>query len=321
MARLKAFLNLEAGVTRAAAPESGAVSGAGRELRAARRQVERQRRRIEEKNREIAGLERNANWKHGLSAGRLPDFVIIGGRKCGTSLLYHILTQHPQVEAAVKKEIHYFDLHYYWGDDWYRAHFPPTTRNGERKVLTGEGSPYYLSHPHSARRMAQLVPQAKLIALLRDPVDRAYSHYHHEVRRYREPLATFEEGIEAEEGRLSGEMECMRKRENYVSANHAHFSYLSRGVYVDQLKTYEEFFDRDQMLVLKSEDLFEHTQDFLKTVLDFLELPEWNLEGPAPRVNSGKYPPMNPSTKERLRRYYEPHNERLYEYLGRDLGW
>ncbi|AHY47992.1 Sulfotransferase domain [Rubrobacter radiotolerans] len=328
LARLRAFLKLEAGVGRDAGGAPGGSpngtagsSGVEQELQTARKRIERQSRLLERKDEEISDLKRNSNWRYGLTAGRLPDFIIIGGRKCGTSLLYHILTQHPQVESAVKKEVHYFDLHYYWGDDWYRAHFPPTTEADGRRVVTGEGSPYYLTHPHAARRMAKLVPGAKLIALLREPVSRAYSHYQHEVRRFREPLDTFEEGIAAEEGRLSGELEAMQRRENYISANHAHFSYLSRGIYVDQLKHYEKFFSRDQMLVLKSEDLFENTQELLGNVLDFLELPPWDLEGPTPRVNSGKYEPINPETRERLRRYYEPHNQRLYEYLGRDLGW
>jgi hypothetical protein len=105
--------------------------------------------------------------------------------------------------------------------------------------------------------MADLVPRIKLIAFLRNPIDRAYSHYYHEVRKNQEPLPTFEEGIAAEEERLRGEVECMLSHEQYISSNHAHFTYLSRGIYVDQLRNWEKSFGREQMLVLKSEDLFD----------------------------------------------------------------
>ncbi len=323
IARLKAFLNLEGGVTRGAAPEP--AHSLERRLQAANQRLAEQRRALEDGQQKIARLRRGLRSKDGpgLSAGRLPDFTIIGGRKCGTGLLYRLLCMHPQVEKAVKKEVHYFDLNYYWGTAWYRGHFPEVTERNGQKVLTGEASPYYLFHPHVPKRMAELVPRIKLIASLRNPVDRAYSHYYHEIRKNREPMPTFEEALEAEEGRLEGELECMLSHEHYASANHAHFTYLSRGIYVDQLKNWEKHYGRDQILVLKSEDLFDEERfpGVWKSLLDFLDLPEWHLEGEVPRVNRGDYPPMDPATRDRLREYFEPHNQRLYECLGRNLGW
>ena len=147
------------------------------------------------------------------AVGALPDFFIIGAKKCGTTFLYHLLGQHPHVEAAKKKEIHYFDHHFSKGNDWYRSHFPPPTWKEGRRSITGESSPYYLFHPHAARRMAGVVPRARLIVLLRNPVDRAYSHYHQEAGRGHEPL-TFEEAIEAEEARLRGERDRMLEHEH-----------------------------------------------------------------------------------------------------------
>jgi hypothetical protein len=255
----------------------------------------------------------------GPGMGALPDFVIIGAQKCGTAFLYHLLTQHPHVEPAVTKELHFFDKHFGEGLEWYRECFPRPSWKEEWKSITGEKCPYYMFHPHAAGRMARVVPNIRLIALLRNPVDRAYSGYHHSVRKGCEPL-TFEEAIESEETRLRSETNKMLEDERYVSFNHQHFSYLSRGIYVDQLLRWSTFFSKEQLLVLKSEDLFERPQETLKVVLNFLDLPEWE-----PEAREGdkkyRYPKMNPATRRRLEEYFEPHNRRLYDYLGVDLGW
>jgi hypothetical protein len=252
----------------------------------------------------------------------LPDFVIIGAQKCGTTFLYQLLVQHPQVKPAFAKEIHYFDLNFRKGDNWYRSYFPLQMRNG-RKYITGEASPYYLFHPHAPRRASAIVPDAKLIVLLRNPVDRAYSHYQHQVKHVegeaRETL-TFEEAIEAEERILPGEVRKMIQDENYESMSHRTRSYLRRGIYIDQLLVWSSFFQRKQMLILKSEELFNGTTNALEGVLDFLEIPHW-----APKTfsipNKREYTGMNPLIRQRLDEYYKPHNQRLYEYLGVDLGW
>lgn len=137
-------------------------------------------------------------------AGKLPDFLIIGAQRCGTISFYRLLCQHPLVEGAARKEVHYFDLHFQKGEEWYRSFFPEAEREDR---VTGESSPYYIFHPLSAERAARLVPGARLIVLLRNPVDRAYSHYQHGLRRGYETLPTFEQALEAEPGRLAGERE------------------------------------------------------------------------------------------------------------------
>jgi hypothetical protein len=253
-------------------------------------------------------------------AGTMPDFVIIGAQKCGTTFLYHLLGQHPYVALGAKKEVHYFDHHFSnKGSGWYRSHFPSPMWKGGRRSITGESTPYYLFHPHAAWRMARVVPGARLIVLLRNPVDRAYSHYHQEARRGYE-LLTFEEAIEAEEARLRGERDRMLADGHYASFNHQYFSYLTRGLYVDQLTEWSRFYDDEQMLVLKSEDLFAQPSDALGSVLDFLGLPGYEPADLDPCLE-GHYPPMDPATRRRLEDFFEPHNQRLYEYLGVDFGW
>jgi hypothetical protein len=262
-------------------------------------------------------------WRSATAPIRtLPNFVIIGAQKCGTSFLYQLLVQHPHVKPAFGKEVHYFDLNFRKGDNWYRSYFPVQVRNS-RKYITGEASPYYLFHPHAARRASTVVPDAKLIVLLRNPVDRAYSHYQHQVKRGkgegRETL-TFEEAIEAEERILPGEVSKMLQDEYYESVIHRTRSYLSRGKYIDQLLVWSSFFQRKQMLILKSEDLFNDTTNTLERMLGFLGIPHW-----APETyyipNKREYTGVSPLIRQQLDEYYKPHNQRLYEYLGVNLGW
>ncbi len=255
-------------------------------------------------------------------AGALPDFVIIGAKKCGTTSLYHLLDRHPHVESAATKELHYFD--YLFDEEsieWYRRCFPPPSWKDGRRTITGEATPGYLFHRSVPGRMAEAIPEARLIALLRNPVDRAYSDYQHQVRLGQE-TRSFEEAIEAEMMRRSGKEGKTSEHEHRVSPEGGlYHGYLSWGVYVDPLLRWSKFFSDEQMLVLKSEDFFERPTEILKLVLGFLRLPDWEIGGWEIR-NKGMYEQeMDPATRRRLEEYFEPHNRRLYEYLGTDFGW
>src|SRR5579859_2819290 len=161
----------------------------------------------------------------------LPDFLIIGGQRCGTSSLYYYLTEQPGVVAASTKEIHFFDDYYTKGLGWYKAQFPTASYKkyieNVRKLhfLTGEASPYYLFHPHAPRRIKAALPNAKLIVLLRNPIDRAYSQHWLEVMGKYESLS-FEEAIQSEPERTAGELDKMLTDENFHSYSHRRFTYL-----------------------------------------------------------------------------------------------
>lgn len=262
-----------------------------------------------------------AQNKRQLQAGMLPDFLIIGAQKGGTTFLYNVLRRHPHVEAAVKKEIHFFDTsRFRRGVDWYRTHFPRQQQEDGQRVITGEASPYYLFYPHAARRVAETIPQAKLIALLRNPIDRAYSDYQHTLRQGNETLG-FNEALDLEEERLRGEKEKILADESYRSIDYRRSSYLARGIYVDQLEEWHRYFDPKQLLILKSEDFFASPLETLELVLEFLGLPERDFKLEGKRNEGGYSEPMDPETRRWLQEYYEPHNKRLYEYLGVDFGW
>jgi Sulfotransferase domain len=261
----------------------------------------------------------------------LPDFIIIGTQRGGTTSLYSYLVEHPGIGAASIKEVHYFDTpHYKQGLAWYQAHFPSLLEKyyaqhvHKLDFMTGEASPYYLFHPHVPRRVANVLPEVKLIVMLRNPVDRAYSHYHHERAGGHEHLATFEEAIEQEERRLAGELDKMQADEFYASYPFRHFSYLARGIYIDQLQRWLSFFPREQVLILKSEDFYANPAGVFQQTLAFLnvstpvqnsqkqEFKQYNLTTP---------PSMDAATRAGLLAYFAPYNAHLYEFLGRDFGW
>src|SRR5829696_7666593 len=322
---LKVFLNLQGGLTRGAVPDIEQFKEQAEALRHAHQLINEQGKALRNKDREIFQLknELRAASADESETGALPDFLIIGAQKSGTTSLYDLLSQHPHVERAALKELNYFDRYFEKGIEWYRSQFPLPKRREERTLITGEATPDYLFYPDAAKRAAQVVPQARLIVLLRNPVDRAYSHYHHQIRKGRETLS-FEEAIEAEQARLRGEIDKMPEDELPTSSNRKRFLYLSRGIYVDQLLRWSEFFSKDQMLVLKSEDFYKNTLQTLKVIQDYLGLPDWKPEPSVLQMSpkrQNKYPGINPATRRRLEEYFEPHNRRLYEYLGVDFGW
>ena len=256
----------------------------------------------------------------------LPDFLIIGGQRCGTTSLWRWLGAHPDVVPGLAKEVQFFSSHWQRGEGWYRSHFPIRAtrgrRAGRRAPLTFEATPYYLFHPQAAERAAGLVGSAKLLVLLRDPVARAWSHYRHVVRLGLEPLP-FEEAIERELERLDGEIGRMQSDPGYQSHSHKVFSYLSRGVYADQLERWLRCFLREQLLVLGSEDLFATPARCFQQVLEFLELPNWTPDTFTAHTRSPKGGPSMPdATRRRLAAYFAPHNHRLEVLLGgRQFSW
>lgn len=255
----------------------------------------------------------------------LPDFIVIGAQKCGTTSLYHYLKKHPCISMASQQEVHYFDLNYGKGTDWYRAHFPASLSKNlvkqmfARDLIIGESSPYYIFHPAVPQRISELLPEVKLIALLRNPVERAQSHYYHEVRKGRETLS-FEAAIQKEAERLAGVKEKLLEDERYYNDNYRNFSYVSRSVYIDQLETWARFFPRDQFLIIKSEDFYDDPETTLKQVSGFLNLKSFALKA-YKKYNYAAYSNMDTGLRKQLTDYFEQYNQRLYEFLGISFDW
>lgn len=257
----------------------------------------------------------------------LPDFLIIGGQRCGTTSLYRYLARHPAVMPAIlNKGIHYFDTNFDKGVGWYRSHFP--TLLGKRirarrvratRVLTGEGSPYYAFHPLVARRAADLIPDARSILMLRDPIERAYSHYQHEVARGFEELS-FEEALEAEETRLHGEEARLIADPSAYSFEHQHHSYVARGAYVRQIDRWLAHFPEEQLLIVDSGDFFTDPEAGFRRVLRFLGLADHTLPKYG-KMNAHSYERMSPRALAFLRARFGSLDEELFDRLGRRFSW
>jgi Sulfotransferase domain len=256
----------------------------------------------------------------------LPEFVIIGAAKAGTTSLYAWLSEHPFVASSSQKEVHFFDYNYYRGEDWYRRHFPLeaeraafASRHG-RPFLTGEASPSYLSHHWAPRRLARLLPRARLIVSLRNPVDRAYSQFQMSRREGEEALDSFMEAVEAEERRLAPERARMQRSRHYNSWPIGCWSYLMRSRYAEQLEHWLTLVSREQLHVLTLEQMADDPQGALDGVHRFLGLPAHRYEDLRP-LHTASYEPIGAEDRAMLNDYFRPHNERLYELLGVDFGW
>jgi Sulfotransferase domain len=256
--------------------------------------------------------------------GVLPDFLIIGSQKCGTTSLYNYLTQHPCIYPAFTKEVGYFDR-YYSGDlNWYRSHFPSSLHKyyrhnlRKRPFLTGEASTGYIVIPQALQRIAHIMPHIKLILLLRNPVDRAYSHYHHSRRRGRE-TCSFEEALQQETARIGRHWQHMIA-EGVYSLEVDDYAYRRIGIYVHQVQVLMRLFPREQVVIVTTEQLARSPEAVFTRVVRFLELPPWQLRN-FERHNSGSYAQMAEATRARLVEYYQPYNQALYAYLGMKFDW
>lgn len=245
----------------------------------------------------------------------LPDFLIIGAAKCGTSSLHEYLEQHPNVGKSLTKQIHFFDRYYERGASWYKVCFPFKWQ----KSISGEATVHYMTHPLAAERASRLVPKAKIIVMLRNPTDRAYSHFTMECRNNNEDLS-FEDAIEQEENRIRGELEKMLNGENNNGVNYPHKAYVKSGEYFEQIKRWRKFYPEEQILIIKSEDFFDNSEKIINQVFKFLDLPPFKLKEYRV-IRKGNYDKMNPSTRKKLLEYFKPYNEELYKYLGMDMDW
>lgn len=257
----------------------------------------------------------------------LPDFIIIGAQKAGTTSLFAYLTEHPDVRPGLYKEVHFFDLQFDRGERWYRSVFPqrrslarPSSPTGRTTAITGEASPYYLFHPLAAERAAQVSPQSRLIVLLRDPIARAWSHYRHEVAAGREQLS-FEDAIAAEPERLRGAEEAVRSNgPEELCQRHRNCSYVSRGRYAEQLAPWLRLFPRERILILRAEDLFADPAASWSRVQSFLDLPAHRPREFAVH-NLGPGGDLPPATRAALEELYREPDRQLVELLGPEFQW
>lgn len=260
-----------------------------------------------------------------------PDFLVIGAKRGGTTSLFGYLLQHPSLlglfpQPRGRKSTDHFFASERHGDRWYRSHFHTRRyrarvgrRTGDR-ALGGEASPYYLWDPRIARRVHACYPSVKAIVLLRDPVERAWSHYRERTENGVEPLA-FQDALAAEDARTAGELARMRADPGYHSRAHDWYSYRARGVYLPQLRNWLSVFPADQLLVLRSEDMYADPQAAFDQACRFLGVGAHVLPDRRPRNTGRTRAPVPESCRRELAEFYAPHNRALEAFLGRQLRW
>ena len=251
-----------------------------------------------------------------------PDFLIIGTQKAGTTSLHAYLSEHPSLAPARgAKELHFFNIYYHRGLRWYLRHFPLRTRTGGQ--LWFEATPDYLWHADAPRRVRTSIGRPRLIAVLRDPAERAYSAWNmwHSFasRPDRDPRRadrrSFAQAIEAELASPTNEA-------------HLHFHYVAMGRYVEHLERWLTHFERGDLLVLDYADLARDPAAFLDAICGFLGVPAFAArtarELADQRLWAGPRRARTPADEAaiaRLRAYYAPFDERLAALLGRAPGW
>ncbi len=252
----------------------------------------------------------------GARSVEAPDFVIVGTQRGGTTSLYAYLTAHPQVAPAAVKETHYLTDRFGRGLDWYLSLFPATLPPG---LITGEATPYALFHPLAAQRLRTVAPDAKVIVLLRNPVERAYSQYAMERARGDESL-DFLAALDAEPVRLTGEENRLLSDPTYVSRAHKHHSYVARGEYLRQLQRWRELVPPEHLIIVRSEDLYLRPAEIVARVTSFLGI-DSHVEMPFAAHNRGDAPPIDPALRRRLTEHFAPHNVQLASHVDWDLDW
>lgn len=248
-----------------------------------------------------------------LGVGVLPNLMIIGGMRCGTTSLWDHLTRHPLIRGSRTKELHFFCTQFALGERWYRANFTP--RPDERVFV--ESSPYYLFHPLAPARAASVVPNAKLIVMVREPVDRTYSHYNQNLQLGLETLP-LEAALRREAEQLPGwEADIVSGRVAY-SAEHQNFSYVGKSLYAPQISRWLEHYPREQMLLLRSEDFYASPQETLARVTDFLEIDRFAF--PDLGIRNGRlYERGDQPLRPELSRLFAEANRELRDRFG--IGW
>jgi hypothetical protein len=259
----------------------------------------------------------------------LPDFVIIGCQRGGTSSLYRYLGLHPHISPSLRKETEYFTARYSEGESWYRAHFPLVLRHRVaallgRRRLTFEATPDYLVDPRAPSRCHDLLPDAKIVVLLREPGERALSQFHHNERLGLES-ESFDRAIELEESRISADLEEMVTDPATSATSFRRFSYLARGDYAEQLERWFEAYPRDRFLILESEEFFSDPDRVLGRVLGFVGAKPWS----PPEFRNYSYlergvvghEEVPSGLRGTLDDRFAGSNGRLRELIHEDLGW
>ena len=263
--------------------------------------------------------------------GVLPNCLIVGAQKAGTTSLYEHLIRHPDVWPPDCREINFFNDKWLEGENWYRARFPNklikfwSLNIANRPFVTLESTPVYFIDKNTPSRVAELIPNCKLIFLLRNPIDRAYSHWRMNVRRKFEELS-FEEALAKEEERIAPDIEKAQESSFLATndCNLALYYYKYRGLYLERLQPWFNIFPKEQIKIIKSEDMwkdaskYHETFKFLGLLKDKQQVEKFQkFYGTSSKMSSN----IDQKIRDTLREYFREPNQSLYHFLGQNFEW
>jgi hypothetical protein len=245
--------------------------------------------------------------------------------------LFKYLSFHPEIVPSIRKEIEFFSRYRAeHGFSWYRSHFPLRSRRARaqaagRQLLTFEATPTYLDHPHTPAQIAEVMPDVKLVVLLRDPIARALSHHQH-MTRLRLETFPFAQAVRFEEERIGPERSKVLADPLYYSRPYTRYCYAHRGLYANHLDGWFQHFPRHRFLFLRSEDFYADPSAALGRILSFVGVdPDWR---PAEFANYSyrqgppvEYDDMDAATRSFLEEKFAAPNQRLQDLLGPEFSW
>ena len=254
----------------------------------------------------------------------IPDFLVIGAKRCGTTSLYQHLSEHPCISRSPRDNIGFFNENYHLGINWYKSLFPTVfykkkMESKNKQCLFFDVTSTYMEEELTAKNVYEVNPNQKIIVILRNPVDRAYSHYHVNVKEKSEKRS-FEDAIFEEMNRIKSERIIQNKNKNLRVFTPNNIHYLKKGFYALQLKSWFKIFPREQILVLSTEEFQEDQNLIYKKIFDFLNIPNMKIKS-TEKMEKGNYIPMKHDTRNLLLDYFRQCNHELFELINSEFDW
>ena len=254
----------------------------------------------------------------------IPDFLVIGAKRCGTTSLYQHLSEHPCISRSPRDNIGFFNENYHLGINWYKSLFPTVfykkkMESKNKHCLFFDVTSTYMEEELTAKNVYEVNPNQKIIVILRNPVDRAYSHYHVNVKEKSEKRS-FEDAIFEEMNRIKSERIIQNKNKNLRVFTPNNIHYLKKGFYALQLKSWFKIFPREQILVLSTEEFQEDQNLIYKKIFDFLNIPNMKIKN-TEKMEKGNYIPMKDETRKLLLDYFRQYNYELFELINNEFDW
>ena len=252
----------------------------------------------------------------------IPDFLVIGAKRCGTTSLYQHLPEHPCISKSPHDNMGFFNDNFHLGVNWYKSFFPTTFTRKKIKSKFGDFLAFdvttkYMEEESTANNVYQTKPNMKIIIILRNPVDRAYSQYHLSVRQTAE-RRSFEDVVEENMNRLNKESHEHYEIKPKFSAKED--NYLKKGLYALQLRYWLKIFPRENILTVSTEEFESNQQIIYNKIFEFLNISKFEVKN-TKKMQKGNYPPIKSETRNLLLDYFRQHNHELFELINMKFDW